>query len=224
LEADLHAISLIALPCVTAAACCFFYRDRPSARRIAIGIGAALVAWLVQPVYFHACLKGVPFTQKLVPVLCIAPALIFIGRPLVAATAGLVLFALAPALCHQYLDLIHRDGCTGNPAWASKLNETGSTYQLEGMGNALKRIGSLDTNPRPAGWLRDSDLWPLLQEEEREWDPSIRIEVKRFWHSWLTRLYSERQVEQAIWYPGGAPLEAAGRIELRDPSGGGPSR
>jgi hypothetical protein len=223
-EADLHAIALISLPCVTALASWLFYLERPSAWRIAIGIAAALAAWFLQPSYFHACHEGLPFTQKLIPVLCLAPALIFIGRPLAAAAAGLVLFALAPTLCHQYLGLIHRDWCTGNPEWASKLNEAGSTYLLQGMGNALKRIGSLDPNPRPAGWLRDSDLWPLLYEDERECGRGPRIEVKRFWHTWITRLYSERQVEQAIWYPGGPPLAAAGRLALRDLSGTGPPR
>jgi hypothetical protein len=216
MEANFHALSLIALPVLTALACFTFYRGVPSGKRIALGLAAAGAAWFLQPDYFHACLEGLPFTQKLVPVLCIAPAVIFIGRPLAATAAAAVLFALVPALCHQYLDLIHRDWCTGNPQWMMKLCDAGSDSQLKGMEKALERVGDLDPAPHAAGWLKNSEVWPLLHEEEQDCDEGFRIEVKRFWHTWISGLYSEKKVEQAVWYPGGPPAEAASRIELRD--------
>src|SRR5262245_16512007 len=137
MEADFHALSLMALPVLTALAGFTFYRGAPSGRRIVLGLAAAAAAWALQPAYSHPCGEGQPVMQWLLPVLCIAPAVIFIHSRLVATTALVVLLAMAPVLSNFYLDFVHREGCTGNPAPATAVACHGSPFRLQEMEEAL---------------------------------------------------------------------------------------
>src|SRR5687767_7439970 len=167
MEADYHALSLIALPVLTVLACFTFYRGAPSGRRIILGLAAAGAAWALQPAYAHPCGGGQPLTQWLLPVLCIAPAVMFIHSRLVATTAAVVLLAMAPVFSNFYLDFVHRDGYTGNPDRAAGIAFAGSPSRLKEMEDALKRLSAGDARDHPAGWLRSSEIWSLLSEEDR---------------------------------------------------------
>jgi hypothetical protein len=73
-------------------------------------------------------------------------------------------------------------------------------------------MGAAGARAVPAGWLDETGLELGAVGSQS----LLRFRVEPLWHSWLTGLWRAKRTSLRIWYPGGAPLEAAERLELRD--------
>ena len=210
MHGTINAIGLIACVALTAAALIFADRQRASLKQILIGVLIALSTMIgAGVVSAHLCRAGQPFTQWLIPCICIIAIVSKVHRLGLRISATAILVIAAFVLSFHFSELVHWSGYTGNPHEAEHLQQA----RLRGLAESLRANESLDE--LPAGWLRE--VAPALDAESVAWleDLDSQPEMRRYWHTWLTWIYRPHSLPADVWYPGGPIAENASRVELR---------
>lgn len=208
---DFHGILLLVIPTVTAILC-FTLRDAPSRGRVLWSLILILVLFVVVPsCYTHLCTRGNPWSQVVIPSLCIGALAMFVRRLDVAVLASLSIGFLMVVMCNSYIDLVHSDRFTGNPS--SRAHEAAQEHLRDSTVRFLKKLSASDDVEHPPSWVADA---AFIKNPEELSDRTYRVESRFFWHSRLTQLYGEEKFRVELWYPGGKLADAADKLEFRD--------
>ena len=158
----------------------------------------------------HLCRAGLPFTQWLIPAMCIVLVGTFTRVIWLRRVVVVVLMLAALQLSFHFTSLVHMKGYTGNPSSG------------EGVGRVYLRVlredlvdSGLDTLQQfPSGWLRD-----IVDEELEEHEIFEHLRslgnISHLWHTWFTRIYRVTSTPADVWYPGGVLADSLEHIELR---------
>jgi hypothetical protein len=148
------------------------------------------------------------------PGLCVIATLILVDNTSLRRTWTTALAIVMFVLTRFYTALVHTPEYIGVPIYWMP---TDSPFCLEDK--ILKQVIVDDAADYSEGWLRDSELIhnpmliPMLSHQ------ISTHHISRFWHTWLTGLYSIRTTTCELWYPGGKLRDAIDQIEyrIRDP-------
>lgn len=216
---NVHAIVLIGLPIGTLAMLAICKKRKPRARDLLVGtIGAGIVS-LSGLSCKHLCNQGDPFFQWLIPAVCIWLVLLFVADGTWRRSVAVLLFVAEVALCHHFVEIVHRTGWTGNPAGMRAMEQNRPKVMIKEAEEFLATKAATDAIDYPAGWLKDL---PPINAAETSYEfylgdcPGLG-KYSASWHSWFTGLYdSEQAIDRDLWYLGGPIKDAKGRIVVKD--------
>jgi hypothetical protein len=162
--------------------------------------------------FTHMCLRGNPGIQLLLWTGGFAAILSCVTDWKVAALGALILSIAMGTLCFQYVDMVHRHECTGNPGnWENRqLTFIVGRVQKTLLDNAAK-----DASAYPAGWLLESHFIDKNLKDTLA-EPSQQAEAFSFWHTSFTHLWERKVRRVALWYPGGTLSDASSHLEWRE--------
>lgn len=215
----IHAVILLACPIATMLILWRASRRRPSRQSILLaGFASVLLMCICQATSYHLCNAGRATTQWLLPAACLFFVLAFLASTRLRWwMAGAVVIASIGLKCH-YEDLIHQTAWTGNPE--DRTTKRLYTRQAETMLRKLAENPLSHDAAYPAGWLRETPIWPALYAiagDEWSWQEELDHPMKSVpisqWHSIFTRLYRSEWPQVDYWYKGG-PIATA-KVELR---------
>ncbi len=216
MQADVHAVLLIALTVAALAALALFKRRIPTSRQFVIAFALASFGTVAAPTFnHHLCREGEPRTQWLILGPCLLLILVFVKSAAWRRILGTVVFVGMLGLSCHFTEFVHTPGWTGNPDW-----DGGNSLARRGLHQVISAVAKDMEDPQveyPAGWLRDLPVWDGINERLGDSHrPVYRRQLERAWHTWLTGLYRYTKIRQDYWYPGGPFAEAGPRTELRD--------
>lgn len=208
-----HALWMIGLAILSAIFCWFFWKGRPSVRRVAWSL-VALVAPLLFPP--HACGRGKPITQGLLGGACMAAVLICAKHSRARLALVIVLALATIGLMIHHDSLVHREDLIGFPGENRFMNR-GREERIESLKRDMLDLAAKSNDRIAAGWISEQRT-PMdrLDVRARESLRHQREFGDPLWHSAFTRLYWVRKVPGEVWSPGGSLSEAAERLEWRD--------
>ncbi len=217
MQADVHAILLLALPAVAILAMLILRKRRPSARQLLIAIALATFATILAPTCNqHRCRSGQPQSQWIIIGPCLLLTLILIRSTAWRRVLGSILCVGMIGLSCHFTSLVHEPGWTGSLAQSDMVEALILRQYRAAVKMATEEHPSPD-DILPAGRLRDTPLWTKVHELVGILSPE-RTELLPAWHSRLTGLYPTRTIPQEFWLDAGPIRTAAERISLRDQS------
>lgn len=209
----LHAIALLAILGGTIFAC---VRMR-GPRRVVAGLVTALVCFflscLMPP---HLCDAGHPIRHLLIGSACIVALMAVVKDRRLAIGLSMLVATATGSLAWNYVDLVHRNGVTGNPHPGEERRRIRAE---SGARQILAEMAPSDDKTYPAGWLHEAEFFRNAPDSSRLREirsDQSRVEVRWLWHSWFTGLFESRRTTGALWFPGGRLSEAALRVEWRE--------
>lgn len=207
----LHAILLIVIPIVTAIICIVGPRrlpPKPAHAAIIAGASALLVFILSA----HLCDAGDPFTQCIIIGVSVWFLQTYSASKVMRGGLSTAMVAIMFALSIQYGTLVHSRTWYGHP-YPPAVSRVISNSRLSSIRTKLKEQ-QFDGVEHSEGWLREMPFAANL-EKELEGKP-FRFEVGRAWHTWFTRLFPMKRIEQDLWFAGGRLPETADAVTIRD--------
>jgi len=183
------------------------YGSKPSSiMQVVLGIIIpSFVLFLGLMFTVHACQSGTPFTQLLIPCICLALIIFFINDEKVLNWTVFIIVLLAIFLNIQFLNIVHSSYYTANPDFVDSIHERFTKHNLQLLEDNLKEIAETDETSYPAGWLKNLEIKEfLLPNDKYLLEDHIIIKSYNLWHSYITGLYGAKKIgRQLIWYPGG---------------------
>jgi len=215
MEADLHALALLALTILPVVLLGLAKRRRPTDRQLifALGtaVGVALVAWMLN---HHLCREGTPRNQWLIPCLLLFLVLAFVQAKRRRRITGAIIAAGMIGLSFHFTELVHSSEWTANPRWdggAAALERAMRARFEDWVEQAPDREIKL-----PAGWVDELPPWDPQVKETMVGMNVYRRDIERVWHTRLTGLYRCRLTRQELWHAGGPLADATSQLEMRD--------
>ena len=119
----IHALLLLLIVAGSAFLLIRFGKRPPSLWRIGLAVGIGCVnGFFLGAMFVHACGAGQPFTQWLIPSLCLVLVWIFLGTRRILRWVLTFVFVVATfGLSQHYNGLVHGNQYTGNPEWAMRV-------------------------------------------------------------------------------------------------------
>lgn len=208
---SLNALGLIGVVALTLLAIFVRKPQRFNSRQFAMSVFLALPVVILAPLLtVHLCRAGQPFTQWLIPAMCIVLVGTFTCVTWLRRVVVVVLMVAAIQLSFHFTSLVHRKEYTGNPSSGEGVRRV----YLRVLSEDLVDSG-LDTQQQfSPGWLRD-----IVDEELEVYAIFEHLRslgnVLHLWHTWFTRIYGITDVPADVWYPGGVMADSLEQIELR---------
>ncbi len=208
---SLNALGLIGVVALTLLTLFVRKPQKCSSRQFAMSVFLASPVVILAPLLnLHLCRAGLPFTQWLIPAMCIVLVGTFARVNWLRRVVVVVLMVAAIQLSFHFTSLVHRRGYTGNPS----SNDGVRRAYLHVLREDLVDSG-LDTQQQfPSGWLRD-----IVDEELEVYEGFEHLRslgnVSHLWHTWFTRIYRVTSTPADVWYPGGVLADSLEHIELR---------
>lgn len=225
MEGNINAVGIIIIPILTAILIIKFGAMPKKLTHILASIIITFVVSCFGLVSVeHACYEGQPFSQWLIPSLCLLSSLLFIKPKIIRWTVATVVFIPMFYLSSQYTDLVHKgdyDGkYTGNPEWRKQYHSERMQHNLMRLKEVLSEVAAKNDTNYPAGWLLDSEIKQLIIESTQYpkylLDNKSVKETYKFWHTPITRLYGVTYKVVDIWYPGGLLKDCINKLEFKE--------
>ena len=221
MHGNLNAIGLLACIIGTVAVLVFSSRQKPTLGRIVMAIVVAFLTYFFSMSFGnHRCDAGQPFTQMLVPSVCMMIVLLSVKSAWVRRTASIALAMAAFALAMHFVDLVHFDGYTGNP-------NAGSRARMHVLRDVNLYVASTtyEGSSLPEGWLGDFEPSVMkLDGRFRSWREILDLyptalgavhRADHVWHTWFTGIYRTESIPADVWFKGGTPGTDVSQLEVR---------
>lgn len=215
MEADLHALVLLALMILPVVLLGLAKRRRPTDRQLIFALGTAVViAFITMASNNLLTREGTPRNQWLIPCLLLFFVLAFVQAKRWRRIGGAIIAVSMVGLSFHFTELVHSSDWTGNPDWdggAAVLERAKRARFNDWVEQAPDREINL-----PAGWVDELPSWEPQAKQTVSGMKIYRRDIERVWHTRLTGLYRYTTARRELWYPGGPPADAASRLEMRD--------
>lgn len=217
MHGNLNAAGILLTMVLTAVVIKFGQKKTNIKRMVFAAFVTILVSLLLRVFSSHKCPEGQPFTQWLIPGICLFLIIGFIANKIIRRIIAVVTIIISTILCFHFSEIVHRKDYTGNVLY----REAAGYWKLRTYQRILKLAVEEKLAKKeklkifPPGWikhsLKDIDI-------EIDWKNDIKVPIcTSAWHTFFTGIYCISEYKNmGIWYPGGTVKEAADKLELRE--------
>jgi hypothetical protein len=187
-------------------------------KQVIVAIISPLLLFLLGTLLsFHCCNAGVPFTQLVIPAICLGCIIAFIRDIKIQKLSGLAIIVMAIILSDHFLNLVHTADYTGSPQSIIRDKNRFIEHNLMREKEILRRKSTNDDYIYPSGWIESSGA---DRESPFTMAPQFShlstYKTYPYWHSFITGLYGKKSKIMDIWYPGGRIKDNIDKIEFRE--------